>query len=89
MARTTKPARQQLWPDLPVQVRFIIVNYLIGAAAGLVLGATLLLSNTLGLRDLVTDAADPWTPTLLLLAGPALTFAAVQAAASIMLLERS
>lgn len=79
--------RRKIWSGWPQQVRFFVLNYLIGAAVGAGMGATLLLTNTLGLRELVEQASDPWTPTVLLLIGPALTFAALQAAASIMLLK--
>lgn len=69
-------------------VRFMATNYLLGALVGVILSAAMLVTDTGGLRTLITGDANPWLPLTLLTAAMALTFAGLYAAVSIMLTFR-
>ena len=78
----------EAWRALPRAVRLILSNYAAGALAGVAFATALMATNTQGLRDLVTESADPWVPATLLTLQMAFTFAALSAGVAIMRLVR-
>lgn len=69
-------------------IRFMIVNYCLGAAVGLIFTAGLLAVDAGGLRTLMSGDASPWLPIVLFTAGMSLTFASLYAGVAIMLTFR-
>ena len=68
--------------------RFMMTNYLLGAAIGIIFTAAILVTDSGGLWTLIAGDSTPWLPVVLLTAGMALTFAALYAGVSVMLTFR-
>lgn len=62
----------------------LAVNCAIGVSLGLAFAMLLLVTNPVGLRDIILESDQPWLPILMLSAGCAITFGGATMAAAIM-----
>lgn len=74
------------WLGLPKLLRFLGIHCAIGVTAGWILLLLMVLTNTGGLRDLLTGSSNPLVPLLLLGAGFGITFGSASMGAAVMLL---
>lgn len=66
-------------------IRFMILNYCLGALIGVIFTTGLLAVDAGGLRTLMSGDTTPWLPLILFAAGMSLTFAGLYAGVAIML----
>jgi len=86
MRQIFEPVRR-CWRSLPRLIRFLIVNCASGIAAGWILLAALILSDTAGLRTLIWNSGSPLLPVAMLAGGFAITFGSAAMGAAIMMLR--
>lgn len=82
-----KPTGQHGWTRLPRIVRLLAVHCAIGVALGLAFAMLLLVTNPVGLRDIIMESEQPWLPIAMLSVGCALTFGGASMASAIMTLH--
>ena len=68
-------------------LRYLLLNAVMGAAVGVLLGIALLITNTLGLRVLVLSSPNVIATTAIFLVGSAMTFTPFVVATAVMLLD--
>lgn len=69
-------------------IKFMIMNYSLGALIGMIFTVGLLAVDAGGLRTLMSGDSTPWLPMILFTAGMSLTFASLYAGVAIMLTFR-
>jgi hypothetical protein len=67
--------------------RLIVINWLLGMAAGILCATIVLGVDLIGLRTLMSRASDPWIAFILLYGGFAFTFGGLVSATSIMTIK--
>lgn len=72
---------------LPRIVRLLAVHCAIGVSLGLAFAMLLLVTNPVGLRDIILESEQPWLPIFMLSFGCAITFGGATMASAIMTLH--
>ncbi|MEQ1695482.1 MAG: hypothetical protein ABL901_06535 [Hyphomicrobiaceae bacterium] len=80
-----RQAKKRRSEPLPKLVVFLITRAATGALVGVAIAATLVATNTRGLRDLIEASTDQIAPALLLGVGFASLFGSLWAAVAVML----